>query len=249
MKNFSNKSAQKTGADTVNVETAVAATEVKKVEVETVIETGSAENIVETAGAETVVETAAAETIVETDGTELVVETVSAETIIETVSEETDIESPVENDTDEEKGIDFYLSEEVETAGTDSQSENKAEQVLKNTAAIDKYKLSDLRRSLENKTSTLEREKAKVTDWRTQAKHRDEKATEEYEKRKTELEELLKKNQERHDKRIAKTEKYWWQYCLNHEATKIKKLEDEVTLLQSELEKMSASVETKAIAA
>ncbi len=39
-----------------------------------------------------------------------------------------------------------------------------------------------------------------------------------------ELEELLQKNQTRFDKRIERTKKMWWDYCNNHEATKIKKL-------------------------
>ena len=231
MKKVLNNSVQKTGADNVNVETAVEEADVKTVEVVRVTENTDAGNLVVTAGTDAVVETETAETVVEIDSTE-----------------KDDI-NPGENNTADEKGIDFYLSEENQNIENASQSETKAEQGIENTAAMDKYKLSSLRRTLENKISTLEREKAKCTDWVTQAKHRDEHATEEYEKRKTELEELLKKNQERFDKRMAKTKTHWHDYVVNYEATKIKKLEDEVTLLQLELEKMSVSVETNAIAA
>lgn len=231
MKKVLNNSVQNTGTDNVNVETAVGETEVKTVKVVTVAETTDAGNLVVTTGTDAVVETETAETVVEIDSTE-----------------KDDI-NPGENNTADEKSIDFYLSEEEQNKETASQSKTKAEQVVENTAAMDKFKLSNLRRSLENKKATLEREKAKCTDWVTQGNHRDEKATEEYEKRKTELEELIKKNQERFDKRMAKTKTQWHDYVVNYEATKIKKLEDEVTLLQLELEKATASVEIQAVAA
>jgi hypothetical protein len=115
--------------------------------------------------------------------------------------------------------------------------------IEENPEVSEKQKIKALKRAMEAKQSAIEREEIKVKDWRVQAKDRDEKATSEFQKRKTMLEELLKKNEERYQKRMAKTEKWWWQYCINHEATKIKKLQDDLSLLQTELAKHEAKPE------
>lgn len=169
---------------------------------------------------------------------------------------ETEIEKLPETETimvsDEEDGIARWLDQSPETEseveGNDTLPEVKTDKAAENGASV-KYRLTSLKRALENKTATLDREKAKVEDWRIQGKHRDEKATEEYEKRKTELEALLEKNEERYNKRKAKTQKYWWDFCINFENTKIKKIEEEVEQLKAEHEKLSASIEPKEIAA
>ena len=106
-----------------------------------------------------------------------------------------------------------------------------------------KQKIKALKRAMEAKQSAIEREEIKVKDWRVQGKDRDEKATSEFEKRKIMLEDSLKKNEERYQKRMAKTEKWWWQYCINHEGTKIKKLQDDLSLLQTELTKLEEKPE------
>jgi hypothetical protein len=116
--------------------------------------------------------------------------------------------------------------------------DSELQPVAENPEVTAKQKIKALKRAMEFKQSAIEREEIKVKDWRVQAKDRDEKATSEFEKRKTMLEESLKKNEERYQKRIAKTEKWWWQYCINHEATKIKKLQDDLSLLQTELTKL-----------
>jgi hypothetical protein len=100
-----------------------------------------------------------------------------------------------------------------------------------------------LKRALENKTYSLDRETTKVKEWRSQAKERDEKATAEYDKRKKEAEEILKKAEERFNKRIARTKKWWREYADNHEQNKIKKLQDDIALLQAELKKQEESAE------
>ena len=101
-----------------------------------------------------------------------------------------------------------------------------------------KQKVKALQKAIENKKYSLEREQIKCRDWRVQGKDKDEKATAEYQKRKTELEEMLKKSEERYNKRIAKTKKWWWDYTDNYEITKVKKIQDEVNLLEAELSKL-----------
>ena len=121
--------------------------------------------------------------------------------------------------------------------------DSEPKQIAENPEALAKQKIKALKRAIEFKQSAIEREEIKVKDWRVQGKDRDEKATSEFQKRKTMLDESLKKNEERYQKRMAKTEKWWWQYSLNHEATKIKKLQDDLSLLQTELAKLEEKPE------
>jgi hypothetical protein len=107
--------------------------------------------------------------------------------------------------------------------------------VTENSDSANKQKIKAIKRAIENKAFSIEREEIKVKDWRIQATDRDKLAKEEYEKKKSELDDLFKKNQARYDKRIAKTKKWWHEYSDNHEATKIKKLKDELALLNTEL--------------
>lgn len=106
-----------------------------------------------------------------------------------------------------------------------------------------KYKIKAIKRALDAKQSSLEREQAKNLDWRKQAAIRDEKATTEYDKRKAEVEEQLKKIEERYQKRIARTKKWWHEYADNHEANKIKRLLGDIETLQSELTKIEGGTE------
>ncbi|MBI3258243.1 MAG: hypothetical protein HYZ54_01990 [Ignavibacteriae bacterium] len=171
-----------------------------------------------------------------------------AETEIEKLPE---TETIIVSDEDDDMGrwLDQLPETESEVEGTDKPLlEVKTDKAAENGTSI-KYRLTSLKRALENKTASLDREKAKVEDWLVQAKHRDEKSLEEFEKRKTELEALLTKNEERYNKRKAKTQKYWWDYCINYSATKVKKIEEEVEQLKAEHEKLSASVESKEVAA
>ena len=100
------------------------------------------------------------------------------------------------------------------------------------------YRIKALQRNLDHKRYNLEHEQAKVADWRIQAAHRDASAHDEYLKRKTELEAQLLKNADRYTKRREKTQKFWWQYAIDYEATKIKKFDSEISLLEKELEKL-----------
>lgn len=169
-------------------------------------------------------------------------------------SEENEIEI-LENDADEfekvllssdEKSI---VASDIEVKDAKPVSEEKASEpkpVSENAEVVNKQKIKALKRSIENKTFTIEREEIKVKDWRVQATDRDKLATEEFEKKKSAIEELLKKNQERFNKRMAKTKKWWHEYSDNYEVTKIKKLKDELTLLQAELLKFDTEpTETK----
>ena len=126
------------------------------------------------------------------------------------------------------------IAEELEPLNEPS---DKATPTIYNDSA-NKFKIKTLKRSLENKKYALERENIKVRDWRVQAVDRDNKAGFEYEKRKKELEDLLAKNQTRYDKRMAKTQKWWWEYCINHEATKIAKIQKDIILLANEINKL-----------
>ena len=81
-----------------------------------------------------------------------------------------------------------------------------------------------------------------MRDWRSQAKDRDAKATAEFEKRKNELLELIKKSEIRFNKRIEKTQKFWIEYSDNYEITKIKGIEQDIALLQAELDKLNVNV-------
>ena len=169
-------------------------------------------------------------------------------------SEENEIEI-LENDADEfekvlmssdEKSI---VASDIEVKDAKPVSEEKVSEpkpVSENAEVVNKQKIKALKRSIENKTFTIEREEIKVKDWRVQATDRDKLATEEFEKKKSAIEELLKKNQERFNKRMAKTKKWWHEYSDNYEVTKIKKLKDELTLLQAELLKFDTEpTETK----
>ena len=169
-------------------------------------------------------------------------------------SEENEIEI-LENDADEfekvlmssdEKSI---VASDIEVKDAKPVSEEKVSEpkpVSENAEVVNKQKIKALKRSIENKTFTIEREEIKVKDWRVQATDRDKLATEEFEKKKSAIEESLKKNQERFNKRMAKTKKWWHEYSDNYEVTKIKKLKDELALLQAELLKFDTEpTETK----
>lgn len=169
-------------------------------------------------------------------------------------SEENEIEI-LENDADEfekvllssdEKSI---VASDIEVKDAKPVSEEKVSEpkpVSENAEVVNKQKIKALKRSIENKTFTIEREEIKVKDWRVQAADRDKLATEEFEKKKSAIEESLKKNQERFNKRMAKTKKWWHEYSDNYEVTKIKKLKDELALLHSELLKFDTEpTETK----
>ena len=119
----------------------------------------------------------------------------------------------------------------------DKESETKP--VVEN-AVLNKQKIKAVKRALENKTFSLEREKIKCSDWLKQADTRDSEAKTEFEKRKNELEELLKKNTVRYEKRMAKTKLQWRDYTANYLNTKVKKIEDDITLLNAELSKLES---------
>lgn len=174
------------------------------------------------------------------------------ENIISSEENENEI---LENDADEfekvllssdEKSI---VASDIEVKDAKPVSEEKVSEpkpVSENAEVVNKQKIKALKRSIENKTFTIEREEIKVKDWRVQATDRDKLATEEFEKKKSAIEELLKKNQERFNKRMAKTKKWWHEYSDNYEVTKIKKLKDELALLQAELLKFDTEpTETK----
>lgn len=174
------------------------------------------------------------------------------ENIISSEENENEI---LENDADEfekvllssdEKSI---VASDIEVKDAKPVSEEKVSEpkpVSENAEVVNKQKIKALKRSIENKTFTIEREEIKVKDWRVQAADRDKLATEEFEKKKSAIEELLKKNQERFNKRMAKTKKWWHEYSDNYEVTKIKKLKDELALLQAELLKFDTEpTETK----
>jgi hypothetical protein len=142
----------------------------------------------------------------------------------------------IEDDQDEETP-----GQIEETANeTETVSEPEVKPIPENSEISNKSKIKALKRSVDNKMYSIEREESKVKLWRIQAADRDKKATDEYEKRKSELEVLLKKNQERFDKRMAKTKKWWHEFSDNYTDTKIKKLHNDLTLLQSELSKFES---------
>jgi hypothetical protein len=147
-------------------------------------------------------------------------------------SEEIENDENLDIEDDQEVEMPEHIVEE-----TASETETEIKPIPENTEISNKSKIKALKRSVENKMYSIEREESKVKLWRIQAADRDKKATDEYEKRKTELEILLKKNQDRFDKRMAKTKKWWHEFSDNYTATKIKKLHDDLTLLQNELSK------------
>lgn len=134
-----------------------------------------------------------------------------------------------------------FDEETPEVINSETKTESEAKPVPEKSELTNKQKINALKRTLLNKNQSLERERRKVADWRSQAKDRDEKATTEFQKRKTELEELLKKSEERFNKRIAKTKKLWHEYSDNYEINKINKIEKDITLLQNELFKLEVT--------
>jgi hypothetical protein len=136
----------------------------------------------------------------------------------------------------------------VEETASETEAKPEIKSVTENTEVSNKQKIKALKRTIDNKMYSIEREESKVKLWRIQAVDMDKKATDDYEKRKSELEILLKKNQERFDKRMAKTKKWWHEFSDNYTETKIKKLHDDLALLQSELlkfESLEPTEETK----
>jgi hypothetical protein len=131
--------------------------------------------------------------------------------------------------------------ETPEVISTEEKDEAESKPVPENKEISNKQKIAALKRTLLNKSQSLERDRRKVNDWRSQAKDRDEKATTEFQKRKTELEELIKKSEERYNKRIAKTKKLWYEYSDNYEASKINKIEKDIKLLEAELFKLEVT--------
>ncbi len=103
------------------------------------------------------------------------------------------------------------------------------------------YRLKSLKRAIDHKKYSLEHERAKVEDWRMQALHRDESAHDEYLKRKTILESQLYSNENRYIKRREKTQKHWWDYCVNYESGKIAKIVTEIEVLEKELQKLESA--------
>jgi hypothetical protein len=159
------------------------------------------------------------------------------------IEEPEEIESSDENVDDEleQDSKQVPAEEKAPVVISPEKKEPETKPVPEKSELTKKQKISALKRALENKTFALEKEKTKVRDWRSEAEDRDGKATAEFQKRKTELEELLKKSEARFNKRIAKTNKWWRVYSDNYESTKIKKIEDDITLLQSELTKLEAT--------
>ena len=172
-------------------------------------------------------------------------------------SQKAEIEEPEE----------IIISDEIETDELDEQNEQvpsdevpeqiesseivpvaETKPVAENTEISNKQKIKAVKRALENKTYALDREKTKCNDWLKQADTRDAKATEEYENRKNELEELLRKTTERYEKRMSKTKIQWRIYTQDYLNTRVKKIEDDIVLLQTELSKLEtleAKQETK----
>jgi hypothetical protein len=161
-------------------------------------------------------------------------------------SKQADIEEPEEvtvpsDELEQEKE---QVPADVETQdaiSSEKPTEPEAKPPSEKSELTNKQKISALKRALENKTSSLNREKSKVRDWRSQAETRNTKATEEFEKLKSKLEESLKKSEDRYQKRIAKTQKMWIEYSDNYEATKINKIEKDITLLEAELFKLEVT--------
>ncbi len=135
------------------------------------------------------------------------------------------------------ENIDSSISELKDTESAPVTESEKPPEPEK-TVLSNKQKIAALKRSIQNKQFSLEREQTKVRDWRIQGNDRINKATATYEKRKAELQDALSKTEERFNKSIAKTQKLWLDYADNFEQTKIKKIEDDLTLLQSELSKI-----------
>jgi hypothetical protein len=171
-----------------------------------------------------------------------------------------DVNIPSEENTDENREIepinDLIPSEEeipdvkssdVKETESVPGTESEKPPVPENTALSNKQKIAALKRSIQNKQFSLDREQTKVKDWRVQGADRIDKATKLYEKRKKELEDALKKTEERFNKSIGKTQKMWLDYSDNYEKTKIKKIEDDIILLQTELSKLESQEPKEAI--
>jgi hypothetical protein len=147
------------------------------------------------------------------------------------------LNTDAEVEQDDEETTPEHITEEA------SEPEPEIKPISENTPKTEvpnNLKIKALKRALENKTFSLDRENSKCNGWVIQAKDRDDKTSAEYHKRKSELEDLMKKNDERYDKRMAKTKKWWWDFTLNYQQTKLKKIEDDIALLQSELLKFES---------
>ena len=136
------------------------------------------------------------------------------------------------------KGESEELDDETPDAVEPDASVEEIKPVGEVTEITGKQKIKALKRAIDNKNLSLDRERVKVKEWRQQAKDRNDKALTEFEKRKKELEEALEKNQKRFDARIAKTQKWWIEYSDEYEINKIQKIEADIALLKSELEKI-----------
>lgn len=160
----------------------------------------------------------------------------TADTIIES-GEYDDFDEIINNDENEFTDDDIEDIQPTDEATLEPESVTPEPESATVPSLTNKQKAKAVRRSIENKKMALDRETRKVKEWRVQAKDRDEKATAEYQKRKSELEEMLRKSEERYTKRMAKTKKWWHEYSDNYEATKIQKIENDIILLTTELQK------------
>ncbi len=170
---------------------------------------------------------------------------------LETPEEEILPSEEIENDDleleEEQEPLEDEIPETIESEELDDETPDAVEPdasveeikpVGEVTEITGKQKIKALKRAIDNKNLSLDRERVKVKEWRQQAKDRNDKALTEFEKRKKELEEALEKNQKRFDARIAKTQKWWIEYSDEYEINKIQKIEADIALLKSELEKI-----------
>lgn len=159
--------------------------------------------------------------------------------IPEIESEEIIPSDEIENDEADE----FILpsedkSDEAEEEGI---KKSKLSLVPQNAELSDKQKIKAIKRTLENKKYALDRESQKCSEWLRQADERDAKAQDEYDRRKSELEDALLKAEERYNKRINRTLKMWREYTDNYLNTKVLKIKQNIQLLENELQKLELS--------
>ena len=127
---------------------------------------------------------------------EVITSTETEDEIIETEPEEILVDEEPEQDEEiQETGTDEEIQDDelppnLQEKKTDTQLKPETKSETENAELSNKQKIKALKRAIENKKYSLDRETEKCRTWRVQAKDRDEKATNEYQKRKKELEEL-----------------------------------------------------------
>lgn len=169
-------------------------------------------------------------------------------------SKKTEIEDGEEIIISSEETADEIL--EIEPEEQEDEIENASEHIIEeiaqpetkpvpeNSEVSNKLKIKAIKRAIENKKYSIDKEESKVTLWRKQSIEMKEQYNQQIATKKAEYESKLKKAEELYQKRMKRVEIWWDIYTDNFIINKVNKLKLDLELLQNELLKFE-ELETK----